>query len=47
MKTYESEIDTLKKQNEDLGKAHDESAMGAASNFELLKRDLEASQADL
>ena len=37
----------LKKNNEDLGKQHDESAMGAASNFELLKRDLEASQAEL
>ena len=37
----------MKKQLGELGKNNEESALASASNYELLKRELETAQADL
>ena len=47
IKNYEAELDSLRGHNTDLSKVQEETALGAASNLEQLKRELERSQSDL
>ena len=47
MKTYEQEVDALRRDKDELSKNHEESTLSGAASYEQIKRELEMSQSEL